>query len=50
MHIAGFSVAPSDAHPVILKQADMVLIQRGGEGFVRAFLESLIGMGNYNTK
>ena len=44
MSIAGFSVAPSDAHTIILDQADLVLSQRGGDGFVRAFIELLIGL------
>jgi YrbI family 3-deoxy-D-manno-octulosonate 8-phosphate phosphatase len=44
MRIAGFSVAPIDAHAVILDQVDLILPQRGGDGFVRAFIESLIGL------
>lgn len=44
MRIAGFSVSPSDAHALILEQADLVLPQKGGEGFVRAFIELLIGV------
>ena len=44
MRIAGFSVAPSDSHPLILKQADLVMPQKGGEGFVRAFIEILLGI------
>jgi len=42
MQIARFSVAPSDAHRLILDQADFVLTQRGGDGFIRAFIELLI--------
>jgi len=44
MRVAGFSVAPSDAHSVILNQADLILPQKGGDGFVRAFIELLIGL------
>ena len=44
MRISGFSVAPSDAHALILDQADLVLPQKGGDGFVRAFIELLIGI------
>lgn len=44
MRIAGFSVAPSDAHAIILDQADLVFSHRGGDGFVRAFIELLIGL------
>ncbi len=41
---AGYSVAPADAHPQIMKVADLVLRQKGGEGFVRAFIERLLGI------
>ena len=44
MRIAGSSVAPSDAHLIIIKHADIVLPQKGGDGFVRAFIEMLIGL------
>ena len=44
MRMAGFSVAPSDAHVIILDQADLVLSQKGGNGFVRAFIELFIGL------
>lgn len=44
IRIAGFSVVPSDAHALILAQADLVLPQKGGDGFVRAFIELLIGL------
>ena len=44
MRISGFSVAPSDAHALILDQSDLVLPQKGGDGFVRAFIELLIGL------
>jgi len=44
MQIAGFTVVPSDAHVVIKNQADLVLSNRGGDGFVRAFIELLIGL------
>jgi 3-deoxy-D-manno-octulosonate 8-phosphate phosphatase (KDO 8-P phosphatase) len=39
---AGYSVAPIDAHPRILEVADLVLLNEGGNGFVRAFLEKLM--------
>lgn len=42
MRSVGFSIAPSDAQALILDQADIVLPQRGGDGFVRAFIELLI--------
>jgi len=50
MQIAGFSVAPSDAHRMILDQADLVLTQQGGDGFVRAFIELLIGLDKMSCK
>lgn len=44
MRKAGYGVAPSDAHEKVLEIADLVLPQRGGEGFVRAFIEQLLGI------
>ena len=44
MALAGYSVVPSDAHPLVLKQADLVLPQQGGQGFVRRFIELLINL------
>ncbi len=44
IRIAGLSVAPSDGHPIIRNQVDLVLKERGGEGFVRAFIEILLGV------
>ena len=44
MQIAGFSISPVDAHPLILNQADLVLPRKGGDGFVREFIEILIGL------
>lgn len=43
MLFCGLSIAPSDAHPIIKEIADVVLLQKGGDGFVREFVESLIG-------
>jgi len=42
MRYCGFSVAPSDAHPEIKKIASKVLDKKGGEGFVRLFVEELL--------
>lgn len=44
MQYAGYSVAPIDAHPRVQEMAHLVLEQRGGEGFVRAFIERLLGI------
>ena len=44
MQTAGYSVAPSDSHPMVREMAHLVLEQRGGEGFVRAFVESFLGI------
>lgn len=40
-HVA-FAVAPSDAHPLVKEKAHLILEQRGGEGFVREFIEHLL--------
>lgn len=47
---AGISVAPSDSHPAIIKIADFVLDVKGGNGFVRLFLEKLIGIDHMNKE
>ncbi|QQR81409.1 MAG: HAD hydrolase family protein [Deltaproteobacteria bacterium] len=44
MRYAGYAVAPADAHPKIAELAHLVLKQKGGEGFVRAFIERLLGI------
>lgn len=49
MRLSGFSIAPSDAHPLIRRQANLVLQQKGGEGFVRAFVEMLLGIEQMST-
>lgn len=41
---AGFSIVPNDAHPRVKREADVVLPQCGGEGFVRAAVERLLGV------
>ena len=43
MQQAGFAVAPSDAHPRVLAIADLVLGNPGGGGFVRTFVERMLG-------
>ena len=44
MRRAGYTVAPADAHPRVQEVAHLVLEQRGGEGFVRAFVEQWLGI------
>jgi len=44
MRNAGYSVAPADAHLKVREVAHFVMEQRGGEGFVRAFIELLLGI------
>jgi 3-deoxy-D-manno-octulosonate 8-phosphate phosphatase (KDO 8-P phosphatase) len=46
MKLAGCSVAPSDAHELVKQTADFILAEKGGAGFVRAFVEKLIGLEN----
>ena len=47
---AGYAVAPADAHPRVQEAAHLVLEQRGGEGFVRAFIERLLGVNQMSTE
>jgi len=44
MLFADFCVAPIDAHPQILKIADLVINKNGGDGFIRKFIEDLINL------
>lgn len=50
MSRSGFSVAPADAHPMVRSAASLVMPQRGGEGFVRSFIEILLGINQLSTK
>lgn len=42
MGIAGWSVAPSDAHPTVRASVERVLSQRGGHGAVREMVDTLL--------
>ena len=44
MRRASFAVAPHDAHPLVRGVAHLVMDERGGDGFVRAFMERLLGI------
>jgi len=44
MRRSGFAVAPADAHYKVKEVAGSIFTQRGGEGFVRAFIEQLLGI------
>lgn len=47
---AGLSVAPNDAHEEIKKISHYVLPVKGGNGFVRAFIEKLINFENFTME
>ena len=40
----GWAVVPADAHPLVQAIADVVLPERGGESFVRRFVERMLGI------
>lgn len=44
MRHVGYAVAPADAHSKVREIAHLIMKQRGGEGFVRAFIEHLLGI------
>lgn len=48
MRHAGYAVAPEDAHPLVRKISHLVIQRRSGEGFVRAFVEQLLGLDKLN--
>jgi 3-deoxy-D-manno-octulosonate 8-phosphate phosphatase (KDO 8-P phosphatase) len=45
MSLAGFSAAPSTAHPVVLAKASYVTVRPGGNGAVRELLDHLVSTG-----
>lgn len=46
MRLVGYSVAPSDSHTRVLKEATLVLKNKGGHGAVREFIEYLLNLNN----
>ena len=41
---SGYSVVPEDAHPLVRRHASLVLGRKGGDGFVREFIEKFLGI------
>ena len=50
MIFAGFSVAPIDAHPIIKNISSVTIEKKGGDGFVRKFVELFLKLDNSNIK
>ena len=50
IEMSDFSIAPKDAHPIILKSVDLVLPFEGGDGFVRNFIERLLQIDQMSKK
>jgi len=48
--VAGFSVVPNDAHPIVKRYASVVLHSNGGDGFVREFIEKLMCIDDMSTE
>jgi N-acylneuraminate cytidylyltransferase len=44
--LVGFFVAPADAQPSVLRQADLVLKHKGGRGAIRELTDQLLGILN----
>jgi 3-deoxy-D-manno-octulosonate 8-phosphate phosphatase (KDO 8-P phosphatase) len=42
MNVCGLSIAPSDAHSLVLDSADWVTVLKGGRGMVREFTDKLL--------
>jgi len=40
--VVGYFAAPADAHPEVLRRADLILKHRGGRGAVRELCERLL--------
>ena len=49
MKYCGYSIAPSDAHYKIKKICDLVLENKGGEGFIRQFIEEFISIEQFSS-
>jgi YrbI family 3-deoxy-D-manno-octulosonate 8-phosphate phosphatase len=49
LRIAGFAVAPADAHPDVRKIVDLVLLKAGGHGAVREFCDLAIAVHQSTT-
>ena len=47
MKACGFSLCPSDAHPMIKKNADRVLSKKGGDAVAREIVEQILGIDIY---
>ena len=43
MIMCGYSVAPKDSHPLIMKYAKYVIPRNGGDGCIRFFIEQFLG-------
>ncbi len=50
LRLSDFGVVPQDAHPLLLKEADIILPVNGGDGFVRFFIEKLLQLDNMSIK
>lgn len=48
MKLSGYTVAPIDSHPLILENADLIIPKKGGEGFIRSFIEKFLEENNAN--
>ncbi len=44
---SGLSVAPIDSHYLVKEKVDFVLEEKGGDGFIRSFIEKFLNV-NYN--
>ena len=50
MEFAGCSVAPIDAHPIIKNISSVIIDKKGGDGFVRKFVELFLRVDNIELK
>ena len=48
--LAGFAIAPLDCHPIIKNNVDLIINKKGGNGFVREFIEILIKINEFDKK
>ena len=49
MRACGYSVCPSDSHPMVKDIADQVLSQKGGDAVARELVEKILEIDIYET-
>ena len=46
----GYSFVPSDSHPIIKREATVTLTRKGGDGFIREFIEYILPLEDIDSE